>query len=200
MRDMDQMHGTRQTRPRTAGPRCAAKTRSGTPCQNPAGMRTEHVGYGTCYLHGGCMPNHVLAAARAEAHQSAAVFMGPALDVEPHEALLWCIRLAAGQVEYAQRRVAGLRDDDAFEETVGGRQLTAWVRVQQESMERLARFSKMALDAGVEERRVRLSERFGEAIASVLDGGFKDLGLSADQQRRAPDIVQRALLAMERTV
>jgi len=63
-----------------------------------------------------------------------------------------------------------------------------------------ARFSKMALDAGVEERRVRLSERFGEAIASVLDGVFKDLGLSADQERRAPDIVQRALLAMERTV
>jgi SAM-dependent methyltransferase len=105
--------------------------------------------------------------------------------------------VAAGQVEYAQRKVAGLRDDEAFEETVGGRQLTVWVRVQQESMERLARFSKMALDAGVEERRVRLSERFGEVIASVLGGVLEDLGLSADQQRRAPDIVQRALLAME---
>jgi hypothetical protein len=32
---------------------CNAKTRSGTPCQRPAGWGTQHVGNGRCKLHGG---------------------------------------------------------------------------------------------------------------------------------------------------
>lgn len=32
---------------------CAAKTRAGTPCQQPAGWGTDHVGSGRCKLHGG---------------------------------------------------------------------------------------------------------------------------------------------------
>ena len=34
--------------------KCESKTkRKGTPCQNPAGFRTDHLGEGRCYLHGG---------------------------------------------------------------------------------------------------------------------------------------------------
>lgn len=33
--------------------RCAATTRAGTPCQQPAGWGTGHVGTGRCKLHGG---------------------------------------------------------------------------------------------------------------------------------------------------
>ena len=32
---------------------CGAKTRKGTPCKNQAGFRTNHLGEGRCYLHGG---------------------------------------------------------------------------------------------------------------------------------------------------
>lgn len=32
---------------------CGAKTRAGTPCQQPAGWGTNHVGNGRCKLHGG---------------------------------------------------------------------------------------------------------------------------------------------------
>lgn len=32
---------------------CNAKTRAGTPCQQPAGWGTAHVGQGRCKLHGG---------------------------------------------------------------------------------------------------------------------------------------------------
>ena len=32
---------------------CGAKTRAGTPCQQPAGWGTHHVGDGRCKLHGG---------------------------------------------------------------------------------------------------------------------------------------------------
>lgn len=35
---------------------CGAKTRSGTPCQKPAGWGTNHAGIGKCKLHGGATP------------------------------------------------------------------------------------------------------------------------------------------------
>ncbi len=34
-------------------PRCGAKNRTGTPCQQKAGWGTDHVGTGRCKLHGG---------------------------------------------------------------------------------------------------------------------------------------------------
>lgn len=40
-----------------ARPRCPAKAKStGEQCRNPAGFRTDHLGSGPCYLHGGCSP------------------------------------------------------------------------------------------------------------------------------------------------
>ena len=34
-------------------PKCGALTKKATPCQNRAGMRTDHEGEGACYKHGG---------------------------------------------------------------------------------------------------------------------------------------------------
>jgi nucleotide-binding universal stress UspA family protein len=41
---------------RSADPKCGAKTKSGRPCQNTAGKKTDHVGEGRCWLHGGATP------------------------------------------------------------------------------------------------------------------------------------------------
>jgi hypothetical protein len=37
-------------------PRCGAKTRSGGPCKQALGARTDHPGVGRCWLHGGDTP------------------------------------------------------------------------------------------------------------------------------------------------
>lgn len=37
-------------------PICGAKTRAGTPCRQPGGFKTDHVGQGRCNLHGGKTP------------------------------------------------------------------------------------------------------------------------------------------------
>ncbi len=37
----------------TPNPHCGARTRAGDSCGNKAGFRTDHVGFGQCYLHGG---------------------------------------------------------------------------------------------------------------------------------------------------
>jgi hypothetical protein len=39
-----------------ASPTCGAKTRSGSPCRQIAGYKTDHVGQGRCNLHGGATP------------------------------------------------------------------------------------------------------------------------------------------------
>ena len=39
--------------PHDGYPRCEAKTRAGTPCQQKAGWGTDHTGIGRCKLHGG---------------------------------------------------------------------------------------------------------------------------------------------------
>jgi hypothetical protein len=56
--------------------------------------------------------------------------------------------------------------------------------------------SKMALDAGVAERQVRVAEAQGELLASVIKAILGDLGLSKDQQAVAPGIVRRHLIAL----
>lgn len=48
--------------------KCGAKTKSGKPCDHPAGFRTDHPGSGRCYLHGGATPvQHGL---RSKVHRS----------------------------------------------------------------------------------------------------------------------------------
>jgi hypothetical protein len=37
-------------------PKCGAKTRKGHPCTHGAGQKTDHVGQGKCWLHGGRSP------------------------------------------------------------------------------------------------------------------------------------------------
>jgi hypothetical protein len=62
--------------------------------------------------------------------------MGGAIEVAPTQALLECVRRAGGQAEVV---------------CVGAHGTPAphtWVRMEQEALDRLARVSKMALDAG----------------------------------------------------
>src|SRR2546430_13899088 len=77
-------------------------------------------------------------------------------------------------------------------------QITA--RLWNEERDRLARISKAALDAGVQERSIVLAERAGAAIADVLRAIFEDpeLALSSKQRGRLPDLLRQALEAAER--
>jgi hypothetical protein len=164
------------------------------------------------------MPNVAYAAAKEEVMEEVARVMGPALEVDPMDAMLWCVRIAAGEVAYTTMKVEQLEEPEAVgrlqtsstheatggdkmeswvENTAGLPELHIWIRARREALDRLAKFSKMALDAGIAERQVALAESAGDelalAIREILDG----LSLTVDQEKIAPQIVRSALVKLE---
>lgn len=62
--------------------------------------------------------------------------------------------------------------------------------------DRLARYSRTAIESGVREREIELAERQGQMIAAVIRGVLADLGLSRQQRDLAPALVRRHLSAI----
>lgn len=202
--------------PQPADGSCGAKTRNGGKCKMAAGAGTDHLGIGRCKLHGGASPNAQLTGVVELARREAAV-MGRPLDIAPGEALLQCIRIAAGEVQYASDRIAELDVDDAIvgQRTVKTRPLSEgkdgesptqtveevtvttaadlhiWIHVRRQALDRLVNYSAVALKAGVEERRVKIAEQTGQLIANVIRGVLTDLGVADHPE--APNVVRRHL-------
>lgn len=170
---------------------CAASTRQGGKCKKQAGWGTEHLGTGRCKLHGGSTPNH-----QKKAALDTAKIMGEEMDVDPIDALLWCVRIAAGEISYCSAQIAELKKATEF--TKFGKKLNMWIEVRQVAVAQLAKYSKMALDAGVAERQVQLAERYGEMLAELIGGILGELKLTKAQKEKAPEIVGRHLRLIER--
>ena len=194
---------------------CGAKTRRGTACKRQAGWGTSHLGTGRCRRHGGASPQAELSGQLVIARHQAQV-MGTPLPIEPHEAILQCIAIAAGEVRYASERIAELELDEAAGSVVtthirplklekGADDSTStvqeirheapalhiWIVTRRQAMDRLVQYSATALKAGVEERRVRVAETVGQALADAIRGVLTDLGVIDDP--RAPAVVRKHL-------
>lgn len=64
----------------------------------------------------------------------------------------------------------------------------------QRALERRAKFAKLAIDAGVAERQVRLAERQGQLMAEAVRAILSDLGVADHPE--APAVVRRHLTAV----
>ena len=141
------------------------------------------------------MRNHQIAAARAEVRAEAAAQAVNGISVDPATALLRCVQLAAGQVAYASKQIMLSIDptSDSADETAN----SPWGRVQSEAMDRLARYSKMALDAGASEKQIVFAEGLGREIADVLRSVFEQLELTDEQKKLAPAVIKKHLSPLE---
>jgi hypothetical protein len=60
--------------------------------------------------------------------------------------------------------------------------VNVWVRLYQEWHDRLVRVAKTAIDAGVEERQVRLAEAQAQRLAAVIRAILTDLGYDLEEE------------------
>lgn len=192
---------------------CGAKLKGGRvgTCSKAAGWGTSHRGTGNCRLHGGASPTHQ----RGNAVPQLEMLVGFRVpDIQPHDALLMCVRIAAAEVAYYSHQIAELDPDDVVgrptKEAVAStkdyfdivelklpHELNVWVKARAVALERLARHSKMALDAGIEERMVSMAEKIGNRLATTIEAILGQLDLSPAQARRAPQAIRSQLMLLE---
>lgn len=207
-----------RARPKPAYDLCGAMTRAGTPCKRKAGAGTSHPGDGHCANHGGSTPSGEVHGAREAGRRIAgelALLAGGGVSIDPGVALLTCVHMAWAEVQFFSDQVAKLELDAAVvrpkrettaslgenmgyevEDLQQQEQLNLWIRERQAAMERLAKYSKLALDAGVAQQQVDLARMQGRAIAPTLRAMFEDLDLSAKQMKLVPGVLRKHLTAL----
>lgn len=173
-----------------ATPRCGARARSGDPCRNPAGYKTDHVGSGRCAFHLGSTPNGRMAAAREVAAREAAR-IGGEVEMEPHAALELCVRMAAADMLALARRLDALADEDVIE----GDQIHPLARALRDSRAQLASISKTAIDAGVDERRLQLDKLMVQGLFDILRVAMAKAQLAPEQEQRLREAMASELRA-----
>jgi hypothetical protein len=129
-----------------------------------------------------------------------------ALDVTPWEGLLTAVKIAAGRVAFCEAKLASAYSDrqlepphEAFGQagSVDADNLHYWVKQAELWHDKLARVSKLAIDAGVAERLVRQLELEAQLMLRATSLTFDELGLSDEIRERALGIMSRNLLQLE---
>jgi len=176
------------------GARCGAKKRDGTKCRLAAGQGTTHVGTGKCRFHGGNLPSHVARGAKQQA-----ILLGAPREINPLDAIIWCIRMTSGEIDFYTEQMQYIEKENWLEDTVLGKQMHIFARERALCQERLVKFSKDAIQLGLTERAVKLAEQYGSTISSLIRGILDDLmpHIDAEGQKKIPKIVRHHLLLAE---
>jgi len=159
-----------------------------------AGWGTSHPGIGKCKLHGGETPTHVKSAAKGELRQ----LLGRPIEVSPEQAILNCIRIRSGEVEWLSQEMAKLQEGNWVEETMLGKQFHLYARERQAALRDVAKFAQMAIQMNVAERTVRIAETYGESIAMLIKGIVDELmpQMTEEGRQMVPQVVKRHLIAL----
>lgn len=149
---------------------------------------------------------------------------GRKIDTTPIAALLDEVQWTAGHVAWLRERVqeveeaalAESRGDDSdisamsplvwgvTRKKTGGEDYgtteeaapNVWLKLYQTERAHLVKVCDVAIRSGIEERRVRLAESQGALIAQAIRAILGELNLTAEQQRRVPEVVPRHLRAI----
>jgi hypothetical protein len=154
---------------------CGARTRSGDECRKSAGWGTPHPGRGRCSLHLGCTPDHVRRAARQEAMEFVVGALGHEMDIDPLDAALMAVRLAAGSAAFWRHRLA-----DGYER--GEEPTPTQIEGYRAAVTDLGRMSKSAMDAGVAEKLAEITERMAEQIGLAAEEAVAAIHLDAERR------------------
>lgn len=159
---------------------CGAKTSRGT-CRQVAGARTDHLGVGCCWRHGGSTPTHERSASLVIARQECEK-LGIEIETDPGEALIRRLWEAEGDLAFYRAQVQTLGEDVLTTEwsVAEGRRSVpnAMVVLYHEAETRSVQIAAAAIRANVDERRVRLAERDAGMIFAAVAAALKSMGLA----------------------
>lgn len=182
--------------------------RNGRQCKNPAGYQTSHPGFGCCRFHGGRAMTQELAATKMEAMIRARQ-ISDEKEMDPLEAMLWCVRLSAGAVDYYRDLLIEIPNLIDYEASPAGSSewykdaadrldnlLAGLAKEYGQERDRLLKTAEACVKIGLAERQVSLAERQGDLVAEILMKVIDALGLPLETQRKARQIAASELLAI----
>lgn len=157
--------------------RCKGKTRAGNPCK-----RRPMSGATVCQTHGGRAPQ-----VRKKALVRAEVMAWGLTDdlVDPGETLLRLVSQSARramhysqllQADFEDRHVASLIGTSWGEGGPSGEYIRGLAELESQERDRCARFCKLAIDAGIEAKKVAIAERQVDIMDALLRGVLAELG------------------------
>jgi hypothetical protein len=191
-------------RDRPTGSRgCVARTRAGDLCDGIAILGTN-----TCRMHAGRSAAVTKAKGAVATEVAAWGLTDPTVD--PAETLLRLLTQSARRAalyadllerQYLDKGVAALVGVKVALDADGnavdlGEYIRGLAELEAAERDRCAKFAKLALDAGIAERQVRLAERQGALVADAIGRILDALGLSEEQLALVGTVVPRELRAI----
>lgn len=191
-----------------------------TTCQNKAGEGTSHPGYGNCKFHGGSTEAGNKKAVRQYGRdliqQGKDRFGGDGslLTITAEEALIEEVRRSVAMVRFLEEQIGTWQyaslsaDPDAdppylgglptlMDETARGASTFTdereWLMLYREERKHMAQVSSLAIGAGLAERMVRIAEKQGEVLATVVRQILDALALSPEQRALVPHLVPQVI-------
>jgi len=161
-------------------------------CSRGAGRATIHEGVGMCSIHGGNTGRF-----KAQGAILTAMAFADEMNVTPWEALLSQVRLLANQVRWLRVRVEYAEAEHGVDGIKPGGPGWDWVVLLEARGDRLAKVSKMAIDAGVAQQLVRQIELESDHMVTAALLTFDRLGIFGAQRDEALEFMSDELLRLE---
>lgn len=117
-----------------------------------------------------------------------------ALQISPWDALLLAVRRSAAWAAFYEGKLGEVTDDDALRP---GGAYYDWVLALERVTDKMARYSKMAVDAGVAQMLVMKARTDGAQIAQVLNAALGAVELTPEQEQRMRTALREAMQAIE---
>lgn len=198
---------------------CGAKNRTtGEPCQRSPMMDSTR-----CRTHGGKSPQSQKAASERRERRYALQQLSllgevPTENVDPTAALLELVTQKHAQVHSLRQIVAeveanagevdlgkhpmvwgvsnheeGVGVHGPIDKTTQQAGINVWLKLLQEAEDQLARYTSVALKAGVEQRQLDITEQQATSLAAAINRILDALQLTPEQQGLIPSVVPDVL-------